>query len=129
VWADFHSLDHAFQRASLRAAFLQLPRGAVEHLVRSPELRSVSENAVFLAVASWLRARVRDAAGGGDGGDDGGDAAAAAAADALQLLRLVRGGGAGAGAGLGLGRAPQRRPRLLWLRLPACPSCTLSLRS
>lgn len=35
VWADFNSLDLAFQRAPLRAAFLQLPRGAVEHLICS----------------------------------------------------------------------------------------------
>ncbi|GBF88316.1 hypothetical protein Rsub_01028 [Raphidocelis subcapitata] len=97
VWSDFHNLDAAFQRASLRAAFLQLPRGAVEHLVRAHELRCVSENAVFLAVASWLRARARDAASASapapaaaqQGAAEPG-AAAAAAEDAAELLRLVR---------------------------------------
>ncbi|KAI8475221.1 MAG: hypothetical protein J3K34DRAFT_71618 [Monoraphidium minutum] len=99
VWSDFHNLDAAFQRAPLRAAFLQLPAGAVEHLVRAQELRTVSENVVFLAVASWLRARARGGGGSGSGsacgeggGGGGGEAAAAAAAaaDAEHLLRLVR---------------------------------------
>ncbi|KAI8468265.1 MAG: hypothetical protein J3K34DRAFT_523064 [Monoraphidium minutum] len=85
VWCEFRNLDAAFQRAHLRAAFLQLPRGAVEHIARSHELRAASENAVFLAVAGWLRARLRDAAAAGDA-----DAEAAAARDALHLLRLVR---------------------------------------
>jgi len=88
VWADFQNLDAAFQRSSLRAAFLQLPRHAVAHLVRSQELRAASENVVFLAVASWLRARAREAAAMGEG--PGAEASAAAAADALQLLRLVK---------------------------------------
>ncbi len=83
MWADFHNLDHAFQRAHLRAAFLQLPRGAVDHLIGAPELRTVSENSVFLAVASWLKARVRDAAAEGPEGE------AAAGADVVHLLRLV----------------------------------------
>lgn len=85
MWADFHNLDHAFQRAHLRAAFLQLPRGAVEHLAGARELRTVSENVVFLAIAGWLRARMRGAAAEGAGAE------AAAAEDALALLRLVGG--------------------------------------
>jgi hypothetical protein len=112
VWADFHNLDHAFQRASLRAAFLQLPRGAVEHLICAQELRTVSENAVYLAVASWLRTRGRDAAAGG------GVEEAAAAADAADLLRLVGGLGRGGAGGKG---ALQQPAALTRARPPPSP--------
>jgi hypothetical protein len=86
VRADFQNVDVAFQRARLRAAFLQLPRGAVEHLLRAQELCTVSENTVFLAAASWLRAREREAAVAAEEGGAG-----AEGGDALELLRLVRG--------------------------------------
>ncbi|KIY95650.1 hypothetical protein MNEG_12311 [Monoraphidium neglectum] len=85
VRADFQNVDVAFQRARLRAAFLQLPRGAVEHLLRAQELCTVSENTVFLAAASWLRAREREAAVAAEEGGAG-----AEGGDALELLRLVR---------------------------------------
>jgi hypothetical protein len=127
VWADFHNLDHAFQRASLRAAFLQLPRGAVEHLVCAQELRTVSENGVYLAVASWLRARLRDAAA------EGGAEEAAAAADAVHLLRLVRalGGKRGAVAAGAAWRQPAGAVQLRRCPQPShrCPSAPPSPRS
>ncbi len=53
VWADFSSLDTAWRDAQLRSKFQQLPAEAVRHLLQRDELRVVSENVVFIAVATW----------------------------------------------------------------------------
>ena len=125
VWQDFHHLDAAFQRAPLRAAFLQLPRAAVERLVASDELRCVSENAVFLAVASWLRARVREAraaaaAGSAAGGGAAGGASSSGALAAIAAAPPAAPAAAGSSSSIGSGGGALATP----VAAAECPSAS-----
>ncbi|KAL3137462.1 hypothetical protein ABBQ38_004752 [Trebouxia sp. C0009 RCD-2024] len=54
VRAEFDDLDAVWVNDSLQAAFLKLPLPALLTVLTSPELKSITENTVFIAISHWM---------------------------------------------------------------------------